>query len=228
MGNDQVENTRENNVTKYRELYEQYGVDERSLGWTKNKQQIRFAQMFDQLDVKDANILDIGCGFGDLLKYLRRRDPECSFEYTGIDIVPEFVQIASENNPGYTFLNEDIYEFNPDKKFKYVVECGCFTGLDPKNEDESYRFVESFIKRMLDLCSDDGAVVCHFLSDKVDFRSSLKDFHIAPEKILAIAYKFSRRVVLDNSVLPFEACLTIYKDDSFKVETTVFNRAKTE
>lgn len=226
MGTDQVVITRTNNVTKYRELYEQYGVDERSLGWTKNKQQIRFAQMFNSLDVKNADILDIGCGFGDLLKYLKRRDPECSFDYVGIDIVPEFVEVAGENNPGYTFLNEDIYEFDPGRKFKYVVECGCFTGLDPKKEEESYKFVESFIKRMLELCSDDGAVVCHFLSDKVDFRSSLKDFHIAPEKILAIAYKFSRRVVLDNSVLPFEACLTIYKDDSFKVETTVFNSAK--
>ena len=171
-------------------------------------------------------ILDIGCGFGDLLKYLRRRDPDETFGYVGIDIVPEFVEVAKEKNPEYRFLNEDIFEYEPFRKFKYVVECGCFTGLDPQHEDESYAFVEKFIGRMLELCTDDGAVVCHFLSDKVDYRTFATDFHIAPEKILAIAYKFSRRVVLDNSVLPFEACLTIYKDDSFRPETTVFNQAK--
>ncbi len=224
MGNDQE--IRANTVSKYRELYEQYGVDERSLGWTKNKQQIRFAQMFDKLDIINADILDIGCGFGDLLKYLRRRDPDETFGYVGIDIVPEFVEVAKEKNPEYRFLNEDIFEYEPFRKFKYVVECGCFTGLDPQHEDESYAFVEKFIGRMLELCTDDGAVVCHFLSDKVDYRTFATDFHIAPEKILAIAYKFSRRVVLDNSVLPFEACLTIYKDDSFRPETTVFNQAK--
>ena len=223
MNKSYIEDNREKSVSKLEELFSQYGVDERSLGWTKHKQSIRFAQMLSPLHIDGASLLDVGCGFGDLLTYIKTEHSGETVDYTGIDIVPEFIDVAKQKNGDGSFLNTDLFKFESYKRYKYVVACGCLTYLDPKREEESYEFVEAFITKALDYCTDDGVAVFHFMTDKVDFKSSEEDFHITPERMLQIAYKHSRRVVLDNSIFPFEACLFIYKDDSFKKETTVFN-----
>lgn len=69
-----------------------------------------------------------------------------------------------------------------------------------------------------------GVIVFDFQSDKVDFMGCDTGFYFSPEKVLGIAYEFSRNVILDNSYMPFEFAVTIFKDDSFKKDTTVFNR----
>ena len=226
MSDDIKKSTCEKTISKLGELYKQHGVDEKSLGWTKNKQGKRFKQISHAFDLDGASILDIGCGFGDLLDYLHHSYPEASFEYTGIDLMKEFIDVARDKHPGIEFVNTDFFEFGSDRKYKYIVNCGCFTFLDPKNEEESYGYIDNFITKALDQCSEDGVCICHFLTDKVDFRTSEEDFHVSPEKILNLAYTHSRRVVLDNSVFPFEACLFIYKDDSFSVSTTTFTKAE--
>ena len=57
----------------YKDLFKQYGAkDERSLGWSKNKQNYRFERCLRFLKPKcGESLLDIGCGFGDLYRYLQ-------------------------------------------------------------------------------------------------------------------------------------------------------------
>ena len=225
MDDHNIELMMENHISRLGELYRQYGVDERSLGWTKHKQHTRFEQIASRMDVDGASILDVGCGFADLYDHLRTTRPNAKFEYTGIDIMKEFVDVSKEKYPELSFFNTDLFDFKTDRKYKYLINCGCLTYLDPKNEKESYEYIDAFIRKNLELCEDDGICIFHFMTDKVDFRSSEDDFHSSPEKMLEIAYRHSRRVVLDNSVFPFEACLFIYKDDSFRKENTTFTRA---
>ena len=226
MSNDLQKSTCEKTISKLGELYKQHGVDEKSLGWTKNKQGRRFKQISQVFELEDASILDIGCGFGDLLDYLHHTYPGTTFDYTGVDLMKEFIDVAREKHPDAEFVHSDFLEFGSGKKYKYIINCGCFTFLDPNDEEASYKYIDNFMTKALDLCSEDGAVIFHFLTDKVDFRTSKEDFHVSPEKILGIAYSHSRRVVLDNSVFPFEACLFIYKDDSFSTSNTTFTKAE--
>ena len=220
-----IESTREKNISVLTQLFKQYGVDEKSLGWTKHKQILRFEQMLSGFNLNNASILDVGCGFGDLYDYLKTTRPDTDFDYTGIDIMKEFIDIDKNKYPGIPFYTCDLFGFNPGRKYRFVINCGCLTFLDPKNENESYEYINAFIGKNIELCEDDGVSIIHFLTDKVDYRTSTEDFHISPERILNIAYSHSRRVVLDNSIFPFEACLFIYKDDSFKKENTTFIRA---
>lgn len=225
MDGNNIETNRVNNVSRLGELFRQYGIDERSLGWTKHKQHTRFEHIASRMDIDGATILDVGCGFADLYDHLKMTRPDAKFEYTGIDIMPDFVEVSKQKHPELSFYTTDLFNFETDKKFKYLVNCGCLTYLDPKNEKESYEYIDAFIGKNLELCEDDGACIIHFMTDKVDFRSSEEDFFSSPEKMLEIAFRHSRRVVLDNSVFPFEACLYVYKDDSFKTENTTFTRA---
>ncbi|MCR5592799.1 MAG: class I SAM-dependent methyltransferase [Saccharofermentans sp.] len=219
-----INTVRNNNISRFSELYNNFGNDERSVGWTKNKQPLRFAQIMSYVPSDAKTLLDIGSGLGDLYGFISEDDVFRLIKYKGIDFMPDFVKEAAKNYPGGDFECIDFMESDINERYDVVVECGCFTNLDPKKDDESYEYIECFLKKALSVCTDSGVVIMHFLTDKVDYRTSELDFHIAPERILKIAYSHSRRVVLDNMVFPFEACLAVYKDDSFNTGNTVFNR----
>ena len=209
--------------TKYfSSLYEKYGVDERSLGWSKHKQDYRFYQAARYM--QDSNsVLDIGCGFADLYDYLRKRFT--GIEYYGIDVMEEYVNIAANKYQGEnaTFCCTDFWGIPWDRTWDWIVECGLF-GLRQFDDEGMYEYIDRTMKKAMDLAN--VGIAFNFLSDKVDYTTSGTDFHINPERILGMAYKYSRRVLLDNSILPFEYSVTIWKNDGFLKEKTVFSEAE--
>ena len=206
-------------IKSYQDLFSQFGYSPKSLGWNKGKQFLRFHQLTADFNLGNSSILDVGCGFGDLVQYLNAIGID-EFEYVGVDFVEEFVAEARLRNVSEksVFVHEDFKCFNPERTFDYVLASGTFNhfieGVD------KYSFLESNIKQMLKFCT--GAVSFDLLSDKVDF-SYDHNFNYCPLKVLEIAYGFSRNVVLKNNYFPFEFGITILKNDSFSKETTTFD-----
>ena len=203
-------------------LFEMYGVDEKSLGWSKNKQDVRFEQIFKYIDGEIVSVLDVGCGFGDMYSYLERCGKYKQIDYCGIDIINSFIEIGKQKyeKKGAQFLCTSLMDFDSEKQWDWVVECGLF-GLNLYDDEEQmYEYVRESMERAF-LIANKG-ISFNFLSDKVDFRTSNKDFHLNPERILKMAFGLSRRVILDNSVMPFEFSVTVWKDDTFLPSTTIF------
>ncbi len=208
----------------YREKFEQFGYNEKSLGWSKNKQEIRFHNLCRFFDTTNKSLLDIGCGFGDLLKYLKANNIHPK-EYTGIDLMPQFIKVAKQEHQEdqYNFINTDFNEFYSERKeFDLIIASGIFGFKIKESEDENYQYVEEIIKKSFDISKE--GISFDFVSDKVDYKASETDFYADPAKILNIAYKFSRNVILNNSSMPFEFNIIIFKDDSFSKERTVFSK----
>ena len=214
-------------VKYYMELFKRYGYSENALGWTKNKQYIRFETLFRFLDLQDAAVLDVGCGFGDMLIYIKNNLNNCNIQYQGVDIMEEFIEHAKTICDGIyaekfycgNFMTMECTQW--ERIVDYIVASGIFGFKIFNTDEEQYKYIDQFINKSLK-CSR-KAVVMDFLSDKVDYHSGKTDFHADPAKILDIAYQYSRNVILDNSVMPFEFCLTIYKEDDFNKKTTIFN-----
>jgi 2-polyprenyl-3-methyl-5-hydroxy-6-metoxy-1,4-benzoquinol methylase len=207
--------------TIYNDLFMQYGRDEKSLGWTKNKQHIRFKQLFrflGELSKKGGVLLDVGCGFGDLYSYLLQVYPTKEIEYYGIDLMENFIKEAKKSYPQIQshFQVGNLLEMDDIEKYDYIVASGIF-GYD----NGGYEQVEKIFEKAYKMCRKGFAM--DFLSDKVDYRASEINFFASPEKILSIAYKYSRNVILDNSAMPFEFTITVIKNDKFRKETTVFD-----
>lgn len=69
-----------------------------------------------------AELLEIGCGPGNISKYLLSMRPD--FKINGIDIAPMMVELATENNPTASFTVMDCREISTMKsKFDGII-CG--------------------------------------------------------------------------------------------------------
>lgn len=73
------------------------------------------------LDVKAKNILDVGCGEGFYISYLRQNCP-LALNITGIDSSYEALSLAQELNPCQKFIQGNIYNLpHKDKTFDMVI-----------------------------------------------------------------------------------------------------------
>lgn len=82
------------------------------------------------------SVLDLGCGPGLLLDYLRASGRERSVDYTGVDLSPVFVETATRLWPEARFLQRDIFEAPfSDQSFDYVIVNGLPTDSEMIDND---------------------------------------------------------------------------------------------
>jgi SAM-dependent methyltransferase len=209
-------------VSRYNKRYEIYGYDPRSLGWDKGKQDLRFDVLTGFHDCRGKSILDIGCGFGDLNKFLVNKYQN-DYEYLGIDLVTEFVEEGKKNYEGsnINFLVGDFLSTRFDRNFDLIFSSGIFNHK-MKNFD-NYKFINKVMKKAFLLCNEGFAF--DFLSDQVEYKYE-NTFHSNPSKVLNMAYELTRRVSLRNDYFPFEFSISVYKKDTFSTDSTVFTNWK--
>lgn len=82
------------------------------------------------LTADKAKILEIGCGPGNITRYLLTKRPD--FDISGIDISPNMIELARKNNPSARFDVMDARDIgNIKTKFDAVI-CGfCLPFLSP-------------------------------------------------------------------------------------------------
>ena len=199
-------------------MLKKHGYSPKALGWDKGKQFLRFRELTNLWNLENSSILDIGCGFGDFVNYLKLEGIK-PFNYTGIDLVKEFVDKAKNEHQDQNIelCVGDFLSLPFSKKFDFCIASGTFNlrmdGI------EGYKYIESNLTKMFETCKIGIAV--NFLTDRVDYKHD-HNFNSSPEKILSIAYNLSKRIVLRNDTFPFEFSIIIYKDDTFRKEKTIF------
>lgn len=205
---------------RFRERWLQYGFDSRSLGWNKDCQWVRFEAAFEGLCKEDFDsIIDFGCGFGDLLTYLRIK--EWRGIYTGIDLVEELIkeavkQHANDNRAAFFF--RDVDGFSPPEKAAMAVAIGIF---NHRLHQDNLAFVRETIRCMWEATTK--VVVCDFLSTSSDLDKRRDDLYYAdPRELYELATSFSRRISIHHAYMPFEFQIKIWHEDSFPLTTPVF------
>jgi len=134
-------------LNSYRASLAKYGVSPRALKWkTKEAALVRYRELFWDLDIEGKSILDVGCGFGDIINFLKSKTN--NFSYFGIDLVPEFIEIARRNHPEANFVIGDFFSYKFERSFDIVVCCGA---LNSALENLESRF--EAIKKMFSLAS---------------------------------------------------------------------------
>lgn len=108
----------------YRKKYAEHGNDPKSLFWKSlGASHQRFRQMWAEIDFNGKSVLDVGCGFGEMAKFLTKRYE--GVRYVGVDIVPEFMNIARERYSNLRFEVRDYFEDPLPEKFDIVLTSGA-------------------------------------------------------------------------------------------------------
>lgn len=195
-------------VERYTKRYELYGYSPKTLGWNKNRQQLRFNALTSLFFLNGKRILDIGCGFGDLNHLLQDRCGD-NYYYTGIDLVPSLINEAKNrwaaNN--IEFFCSDFLQMSLNKKYDIAVTSGIFN--HKLEQINNYDFIELVMKQTFRVVREGFAF--DFLSDQVDYRKE-HTFHSNPGKIICMVNKITRRFIVKNDYLPFEFAVIAFVD----------------
>lgn len=208
-------------IDYYNNLYQEHGISPDALGWHKGNQFLRFEQLTFMWNLHKRSILDVGCGFGDFIKFLKKKGID-EFSYIGVDVMPDFIKEARKiyQTENVSFIHDDFINSQNIRKVDYAIASGTFNyNMDASN---GYDYIYENMKKMFELSNI--AISIDFLSDKVDYTYK-HNFNSNPAKILDMAYSLSRRVLLNNSIFPFEFSITIYKNDSFNKKNCVYTDA---
>ena len=211
---------REDDVAAVRERYRQrwveYGYDPRTLGWNKGCQWVRFEAALEGIRPDEcASVLDVGCGFGDMLGYLRQRG--WSGRYVGTDVVPELIEEAARRYGG-EFLLQDLSSEPLTEPLDMAVALGIF---NHRVNEGNWQFIEAMIDAMWR--STKQVIVCDFLSSLSEpHRRQPHLFYADPGRLFEIASRYSRRIAIHHSYMPFEFQVKIWHDASYTVPKPVF------
>lgn len=89
-------------------------------------------------------ILEIGCGPGNITKYLLSKRPD--FRIYGIDIAPNMITLAEENNPTAKFDVMDSREINGIQEEFDGVVCGfCMPYMSPADCEKLFEDVHDLL-----------------------------------------------------------------------------------
>ncbi|MGA9141537.1 MAG: class I SAM-dependent methyltransferase [Methanocella sp.] len=187
----------------FSESLRRYGYDPRSLGWIEGTQETRFRVLAAIGDLEGSSVLDVGCGFGDLYEYLCRNG--ISVDYTGVDMNPDFVEIARERHPDARFIVADFEEAKIDGRFDWAFESGVFN----YKVSDHQAFVGNMVRKMFKAVRKGIAI--DFLNNRGSFFSAGL-YHPDPADLYHFCSKLSKRVVLRCDYKPTEFCVYLYRD----------------
>jgi SAM-dependent methyltransferase len=137
----------------YGDLLERFGASAQALDEREDeKDQQFYQQLLDGAVLPTApSILDIGCGMGNLIKYLHSRDVDIQ-DYVGVDLLPQFVELCRAQYKGpFSFVEANFVSdsFQPDRKFDLVINMGVLVSRVLLYE----RYIDYSIRKMIALSS---------------------------------------------------------------------------
>lgn len=157
------------------------------------------------------SILDVGCGLGDLHKFLL--EIGLQHHYTGVEIVEEMVELAMVKYPEANFYVGNFLGMNLPKEYDFVVASGTYNMKGHHSDDEWYTYVEACISRMYELAKI--AISFNALSPYSDYRDNSL-FYFDEDSALALIRSKSRFINLSYLSPLFEFTVSALKPASMQ------------
>lgn len=196
----------------YADKVRRYGFDHRGLGFrSRSSQEKRFEALLALGDFHGQRLLDVGCGFGDFLQFLRDRGVHP--DYTGLDLCEPMVSRCRERfaGPGAQFVAADVLEHEPARTYDFVVASGIF-GLDSPGVRER---IAPTLERM-NLWADRGCAA-NFLSNRSPVQAEAR-VYVDPCEALAMGLALTPAARLDHSYLPNDFTLYLFPEPPWEAE----------
>lgn len=176
----------------------------RKVGWVDElSQQERFKVLASIADLSDQVIMDLGCGLGDLRPFLAQRFK--NFVYLGIDMIPEFIDAASqrfENEKDTSFINAD-FTVDGLPEVDYVLASGSLS-YQTDNELFLYRAIEKMY-----VCARKGVAFNLLNSETYTSTAVLKSYN--KYEVLGYCLRLANSTELKIGYLEDDFTIMMYK-----------------
>lgn len=204
-------------ITRYNERLAEYGYDPLALGWTKQKHVLRYHALLSNWKFKGESILDFGCGFGDLYKYIVQNGILLSYE--GIDINENLIAVGKEKNPGINLRVGDLELDGREDCYDFIVS----SGVHNYKLNDNWAFIQWTFEKFYRMSRRGFAI--NFLSNRVNItRSDL--YYCDPVKVVELAYKYTNNILLKNDYMPFEYTIVVNVKREFDRDCVVYPEYK--
>jgi hypothetical protein len=193
------------------------GVTQASVGWGhKDLQQTRFEILLRPWSLRDKTVVDLGCGLCDLFPMVRDLGVK---KYIGVDALREYCDISAARYRSRVFeiIHSDLMARAVYPACDFAFGSGIFNFKGSIDDNEAYEAVETVLQRSVTAAR--LGIAFNFLSDQTTFRSEGLFYASAPA-VLQMAQKYSRRVSISQTDLPFEFSLHVWLTGEFDPATS--------
>jgi SAM-dependent methyltransferase len=201
-------------VEHYEACLARHGDSHLGVDWPRVEDaETRYRVMLDLIGPADANpsLLDFGCGLGHLYGFLCKNDLG-AIRYTGLDILPRFIELCRAKYPEMEFVCADLLNspLADLPRCDYVIANGVFTEKRELSFDEMVGYFEAMVSRLFVLAK--VGIAFNVMSKQVDWeRDDL--FHL-PMDTLAwfLTRNVTRHFVIRNDYGLYEYTVYAYKE----------------
>ena len=206
----QNDNINARQIEMYNTFANKYGISSKSVLLDDSQTQyFRFYELIKHLDLNDhrKTLLDVGCGNGELYKFLNFLG--FRGKYVGYDINEMLLAQAQKRFLDIDVQCRDIMGEEITQRFDSVVLSGLFN----INVGQTVAWVQDFLKKMYELSSE--VMVVNMISTHVNYRDD-GTFYIDPAEILSFCIgNLSKRTTLIHHNLPYNYTVAVFKDESW-------------
>lgn len=175
----------------------------------------------NSINKKNAKLLEIGCGPGNITKYLL--STRADFDIFGIDIAPNMIELAKENNPTASFAIMDSRNIDQIKTKYDGIICGfCLPYL-------SHADSRKFIIDCFNLLKEEGLIYISF----VEGEPSKSDFQVGSSGDRSYFYYYNlndlKAQLAENNFEEFKVFNVEYEktEDEIDIHTILISKKKT-
>ncbi len=188
----------------HKTLMDQFGYSHKTVGWfTKESQETIFRILCGIANLNQKTILDVGCGLGHLIDFLKDEFVNCA--YTGIDFSEDLMEMAKREHPHHPFLTGDFFSYPFSETYDYVLASGPFN-YRVKGQK---KYIESAIFRMYSLANRGVAfnLTSLFCPENIKFKEA---YYYDPVKIIQFCLTLTPYVVFKQNYMPEQFTIYMY------------------
>jgi hypothetical protein len=219
----------ESQLQLYGKKFLEFGDDSKALSWNDRESQFmrfnRIAELFRYERSDRFSVHEIGCGLGHFKDFLDCTGRGC--EYSGSDIVADFIERDRKKYPACRFfeqsIGDDFESIGPQIKGRdYYCLSGTFYTKENNPSETWERFIHRSMDNMFRMAKK--GICVNFLTSQSDFFND-RLYYADPGEIIDFAFgRLSRFVTITHDLPLFEFFVYVYKEDFIRSQYPDYER----